>query len=582
MTYIKKNKDLYVILSLFLLAELLINPIGEFPLNDDWAYAKIIKIIMLKGVVEPSEWSEAFFLTQMFWGLAFCKIFGFSFTVLRFSEIIVAFIGVIVFNRILNRITQSSTLVFLGTLLLVFNPVFLQQSNTFQTDIPFMVLSLICFYCLFRYVQDQVWRYYLIGLTFAVFAILIRQTGIAIAFAYGICFLLFSSKHVIHYFTAFITIFLLILIIPIYQYVSNVFGGLPASDGILASLFFKSIVFPTFKDIIRIGYYIINTALSFGIFVFPLTLVYVVELRKHCTSLIKNLQFPAILMTVSFLIIIIKIYLSGKYLPFSGNIIYDMGLGPIVMTGIDQNIVPAVPKLGMGIWLIISFIGALGFIAMVYLGFSSVKILKYENDIENQMIKFTGIYAFIFSILYLFPFLIVNANIRYTNVILPYIILLLVGIIEFFSKKNIKLRKVHYRNIYLLFTPLILFGILATHDYLSFQRARWNALNYLTQKEKIPAEKIDGGFEFNEWHFSHIYDVWEMTTDIDKKGRFWPVVDDEYIVTVTQINGYDVLKKYKYTRWLMYGKYPIFIQKRKEALKIIEKLDNRNNVEDHI
>ena len=73
-----------------------------------------------------------------------------------------------------------------------------------------------------------------------------------------------------------------------------------------------------------------------------------------------------------------------------------------------------------------------------------------------------------------------------------------------------------------------------------------------------------------------------MNTDIDKKGRFWPVVDDEYIVTVTQINGYDVLKKYKYTRWLMYGKYPIFIQKRKEALKIIEKLDNRNNVEDHI
>jgi|TARA_B100000315_G_scaffold125397_1_gene115274 hypothetical protein len=61
-----------------------------------------------------------------------------------------------------------------------------------------------------------------------------------------------------------------------------------------------------------------------------------------------------------------------------------------------------------------------------------------------------------------------------------------------------------------------LFGILATHDYLSFQRGRWKALNDLTQKEKIFAEKIDGGFEFNEGHFSHLY-TWKMIDDPNKK-----------------------------------------------------------------
>ena len=559
---IRTNNRLFLILLLFLLAEVLINPIGEFPLNDDWAYAKIIKIIMLKGVVEPSEWGEAFFLTQMIWGLAFCKIFGFSFTVLRFSEIIVAVIGVIFFYRILNGITHSKTLVSLGTILLVFNPVFLQQSNTFQTDIPLTVLSLICFYCLFRYVKDKIWYYYIIGIIFSVFAILIKQTGIAIAFSYGICFLLFSSKRAIHYFTAFMSISLSILIIPVYYYVSNVFGVLPATEGIMSSSFFYSIFTLTLEDTIRIGYYIINTALSFGIFVFPLTLVCIVELRMNYTSLVINLKPSVIIMAVSLLIIIIKIYLSDKYLPFSGNIIYDIGLGPIIMTGIDQNIVPAVPKLGMGIWLIISFIGALGFIAMIYMVFCSVKLWKSDDNIENRMIKFTGIYCFIFSIIYITPFLFVYANIRYTNVILPYIILLLVGILEYFNRKNIILRKVNYRNVLLLFSPLILFGILATHDYLSFQRERWKALNYLTQKEKIPAEKIDGGFEFNEWHFSHIYDVWEMTTTIDKKGRFWPVDDDEYIVTVTEIEGYDVYKVFKYRKWLPFGVFSIKVLKR--------------------
>tara|TARA_Y100000031_G_scaffold73032_1_gene80681 strand:- start:843 stop:2570 length:1728 start_codon:yes stop_codon:yes gene_type:complete len=559
---IRTNNRLFLILLLFLLAEVLINPIGEFPLNDDWAYAKIIKIIMLKGVVEPSEWGEAFFLTQMIWGLAFCKIFGFSFTVLRLSEVVVAFIGVIVFYRILNGITQSRSLVSLGTILLVFNPVFLQQSNTFQSDIPLTVLSLICFYCLFRYIKDKIWYYYIIGMTFAVFAILIKQTGIAIAFAYGFCFLFFSSKRTIHYFMAFMSIALLILIIPIYYYISNVFGVLPATGGNMSSVLYSSIFSPTLEDTIRIGYYIINTALSFGIFVFPLTLVCIVELRKNYTSLIRNIKPLVILMAVSLLIIIMKMYLSDKYLPFSGNIIYDIGLGPIIMTGIDQNIVPAVPKLGRGIWLIISFIGALGFIAMIYMVFSSVKLWKSEDNIENRMIKFTGIYSFIFSIIYIIPFIVVYANIRYTNVILPYIILLLVGILEYFNKKNIILRKVNYRNVLLLFSPLILFGILATHDYLSFQRERWKALNYLIQKENIPVEKIDGGFEFNEWHFSHIYDVWEMTTNIDKKGRFWPVDDDEYIVTVTEIEGYDVYKVFKYKKWLPFGEFSIKVLKR--------------------
>ena len=205
--------------------------------------------------------------------------------------------------------------------------------------------------------------------------------------------------------------------------------------------------------------------------------------------------------------------------------------------------------------------------AMIYMVFSTVKLWKPEDNIENRMIKFTGIYCFIFSIIYITPFLVVHANIRYTNVILPYIILLLVGILEYFNRKNIKLRKVNYRNVLLLFSPLILFGILATHDYLSFQRERWKALNYLTQKEMIPADKIDGGFEFNEWHFSHIYDVWEMTTNIDKKGRFWPVDDDEYIVTVTEIEGYDVYKVFKYRKWLPFGEFSIKVLKRKTRQK---------------
>jgi hypothetical protein len=106
-----------------------------------------------------------------------------------------------------------------------------------------------------------------------------------------------------------------------------------------------------------------------------------------------------------------------------------------------------------------------------------------------------------------------------------------------------------------------MFGVMGARDYISFNRTKWDALNYLTETEKIPVAKIDGGFEFNEWHLSHLY-TWKMTDDPSKDGRFWPVVDDEYIVTVTEIEGYDVYKEFKYNKWLPPAEHRIKVLRR--------------------
>jgi hypothetical protein len=45
------------------------------------------------------------------------------------------------------------------------------------------------------------------------------------------------------------------------------------------------------------------------------------------------------------------------------------------------------------------------------------------------------------------------------------------------------------------------------------------------------------------------------------------VVDDEYIVTVTEIEGYDVYKEFKYRRWLPPGNHSINVLKRNTGQK---------------
>jgi hypothetical protein len=251
-----------------------------------------------------------------------------------------------------------------------------------------------------------------------------------------------------------------------------------------------------------------------------------------------------------------------EYLPFSGNSIYDLGMGPIVMTGILQNEIPALPKLGEIIWFFISLIGAVGFISFLYLCILMIKEhLNFNRDKVDYSV-IAGFFSIFISIVYLAPILLVYANTKYLTAVIPFFLITTISSIEFLRKKYDVPDLTNYNVAILLGLPLILFGVLATHDYISFNRTRWDALNHLTDTEKIPVEKIDGGFEFNEWHLSHLY-TWKMTNDPNKKGRFWPVVDDEYIVTVKRIEGYDVYKEINYKKWLTPGNYNIKILKRK-------------------
>jgi hypothetical protein len=46
----------------------------------------------------------------------------------------------------------------------------------------------------------------------------------------------------------------------------------------------------------------------------------------------------------------------------------------------------------------------------------------------------------------------------------------------------------------------VYFSVGASHDYMAWNRARWQALNDLTSKYNVSPTLIDGGYEFNGWH----------------------------------------------------------------------------------
>jgi hypothetical protein len=108
-----------------------------------------------------------------------------------------------------------------------------------------------------------------------------------------------------------------------------------------------------------------------------------------------------------------------------------------------------------------------------------------------------------------------------------------------------------------LFLTLAVFSIGATHDYHSWNKVRWKALDWLTGKQDISPNQIDGGFEFNGWH--------RVTSEMDYSGAksWWWIDKDDYAVTFGDIQGYEKIKAFPFYRFLPPERDSIFILKRK-------------------
>ena len=88
----------------------LVNPIGNFPLNDDWAYGRSVKWLVEEGELRYVGWTATNLFSQILWGALFCLPFGFSFTVLRLSTLVLGIVGVIATYCLLKGIGSNPKL----------------------------------------------------------------------------------------------------------------------------------------------------------------------------------------------------------------------------------------------------------------------------------------------------------------------------------------------------------------------------------------------------------------------------------------------------------------------------------------
>jgi hypothetical protein len=130
------------LLALAMLALLsVLSPQGEFPINDDWVHARVVQVLLERGRLESFglDWPVARLPGLL--GALFAEVFGFSHTVLRASTLALAAAGVLACYALLRDLLGPARAL-LGALVLLINPLFVNLSYSFMTDVPFLSLAL--------------------------------------------------------------------------------------------------------------------------------------------------------------------------------------------------------------------------------------------------------------------------------------------------------------------------------------------------------------------------------------------------------------------------------------------------------
>jgi len=179
----RERFPLLVIFGFFFLSCLIVSPLKNVPVIDDWSYAWSVEHFINTRHLAVLDWSAHYPIFQTLWGGMFAKVFGFSFGVLRISTVVLAVIGCMALHLTLRELELDRWPSLLGALALAANPVFFMLSFSFMTDVPFLsMMNVAAFFYVAGIKRDRASLLWWGGL-FAAAAYLCRQVGLVIPLA---------------------------------------------------------------------------------------------------------------------------------------------------------------------------------------------------------------------------------------------------------------------------------------------------------------------------------------------------------------------------------------------------------------
>ncbi|MBI2575314.1 glycosyltransferase family 39 protein [Candidatus Woesearchaeota archaeon] len=572
---LKGSYSIFLLLAVFAAAAVIVNPVGNFPLDDDFAYGRTV-LNFLNGDFRISGWISATVVFQTFVGVLFSLPFGFSFTALRFSSVFMAFLGAAAAYMTLKELKFGEKLSMLGAFALLFNPLYFSKAFNFHSDIHFMAMMLLSVLFYVKAVNRNNSSVFLfLGSLFSVFAILIRQNGLFIPAAV-VAYLCLNRKARRFSFSHFAVVALVPLAaFMAYEYWFYFVHGVTESGSLMSQYDVSHIMELVFR-LIPFRFFSIFAYL--GLLLLPFTFIAISRLDKFFLSLRPFDRKLFLLLVFAGIFSAVFLFVGyGKVLFYLPTTIHVTGLGPVYLQGLKNPVFPQ-PILGMLAVLSIVSGAVIAIRAKSALsgsmgGFGSSASSKFAD--ARFLVYFVGFFQLLFLMAVLAVFD------RYLlPLFFPAIVLLLGmkdaegvkganGVKDMKAVNGVNDRLFSFRSAAILVVFMALFSVAATQDYLSWNRARYAAISGLSA-QGIPPGKIDGGFEHGAWNF---YEFSRAHPEINNSKPYdpgwirdyFPVIDSQYVVSFTplsNLSNYSTLREYSYFSMLTMRTQKMHVLKR--------------------
>lgn len=488
-----------------------VNPVGEFPLNDDWGYAKVVKHLTETGEYQPGTWPVMTLFTQVLWASLFAGLFGFSFTILRIATLVLAILGSYWMFRESLRLSGDRYWAWIVLFCLALNPLYFNLSFTFMTDVPFTVGIIGAMLLYRRALEKEHNGYWIAACLLTAVATLIRQPALLLAPAFGLA-ALFKRPGWKSAIWALGSILLAYGVLLWYVYFMGQQGETPGTPQSLAPIL-RRLRFPLIWELFtkRGGMILFYMA----VMLFPIILMRSIQLW-----MVLNTRRRLLLSGLAGATTLLFALYSWNEIP-SGNIISFFGLGPTPMVGMDNRYLDTshIPYI---IWPLLRAGGYFSVALLFFFCFDRVSSLPLRRKWPAGGHWKLGLILFLLAYgLYL---LLDRYHFdRYQLALLPAALLL-------FTPGRTLVFPGWARAVALVFLTLMgIFSVGATRDNLHWNRVRWAVLHHMVQEEGISPHQIDGGLEFNGW-----FDTAPQGPFSFEHKSWWFVDEDQYVLSFSK------------------------------------------------
>ncbi len=289
-----------------------------------------------------------------------------------------------------------------------------------------------------------------------------------------------------------------------------------------------------------------------GLFSLPMMLA--LYLRRGDKNFPGMKQLPFWMITGLLLsIITVTLFSNDVLMPVRGNLITIWGIGPFTLRDVFALKLPHLDLIPQTVWQLITIMSVLG---ALLLSFSLVMSLRGLFQSRSTGLRgilvahWHEIFLWILIAAYLSPLLLTDYFDRYLVFLLPFVFALVAVRSNFSSITSppwLKSASVLLIPVYGIFSAAL------AHDYMSWNRTRLQATNWVIYEYKTNHFSIDSGFEFNGFY------GYDSHHDYDQSK--W-VRDDKFVISFGDVPGYKPEKRFTVERALPIGPREIIVSRR--------------------